>query len=249
MLIALVVSNKLNNIKMTESFFCNFDWNSFWINVIVSSMFLILSIAISIKLIPFYTLKLLKKKRKPYITSKISILLLELCEFFEKNTFKTEELYEENLIIYSLNKKKDKDFIGLIVYNITDEKIAQKIDKRIIKSVNRNDIENSLKELENECKKIIQLKIKLESFLNIHSLDTDTEYLILVSDLCMKIRAFEIKFNRNYNSKDLFDKGLMKRHDIEGLSELRKSYELIIKLTIFLLRNENVEYHIIKNET
>lgn len=232
---------------MIESFFCNFDWNSFWNNVIVSSMFLILSISISIKLIPFYTLKLLKKKRKPFVTSEISILLLELCEFFEKNTFKTKEMCEENLYIYSLHKKADKDLIGLIVYNITDKKIAQKIDKQIIKSVNRNDIENSLKELENECKKIMQLKNKLESFLNIHTLDIDTEYLILISDLCMKIRAFEIKFNRNYNSKDLFEKGLMKRHDIEGISELRKSYELIINLTIFLLENENIEYSVLSD--
>ena len=103
-----------------------------------------------------------------------------------------------------------------------------------------------MKELENEYKKIIQLKIKLESFLNIHTLDIDTEYLILVSDICMKIRAFEIKFNRNYNSKDLFDKGLMKRHTIEGISELRSSYQLIIHLTILLLGNENIGYKIEK---
>nr|WP_320000074.1 hypothetical protein [uncultured Draconibacterium sp.] len=231
---------------MIESFFCNFDWNSFWNNVIVSLIFLTLSIVISIKLIPFYTLKLLRKKRKPFITSKISILLLELCEFFEKNTFKTKEICEENLFIYSINKRTDKNLIGLIAYNITDKKVAKKIDNLIVKSVNRNDIENSLKKLENEFKIIIQLKIKLESFLNIHTLDIDTEYLFLISDLCTKIRAFEIKFNRNYNSKDLFDNGLMKRYDIDGISELRASYKLIIDLTIFLLGNENIEYHIEK---
>ena len=231
---------------MIESFFCNFDWNSFWINVIVSTMFLILSIIISIKLIPLFTLKLLQKKRKSFITSKISILLLELCEFFEKNTFKTKEMCKENLFIYSLNKKTNKELVGLIVYNITDKDVARKIDRQITKSVDRNDIENSLKKLENEYQKIIQLKTKLESFLDIHTLDIDTEYLILISDICMKIRAFEIKFNRNYNSKDLFDKGLMKRHDIEGISELRNSYELIINLTIFLLGNDNIEYHIEK---
>ncbi|WP_460023774.1 hypothetical protein [Marinifilum fragile] len=231
---------------MIESFFCNFDWNSFWINVIVSTMFLILSIIISIKLIPLFTLKLLQKKRKSFITSKISILLLELCEFFEKNTFKTKEMCKENLFIYSLNKKANKELVGLIVYNITDKDVACKIDRQITKSVDRNDIENSLKKLENEYQKIIQLKTKLESFLDIHTLDIDTEYLLLISDICMKIRAFEIKFNRNYNSKDLFDKGLMKRHDIEGISELRNSYELIINLTIFLLGNDNIEYHIEK---
>ncbi|GAB7086768.1 hypothetical protein JCM15579A_08720 [Marinifilum fragile] len=145
-----------------------------------------------------------------------------------------------------MNKKANKELVGLIVYNITDKDVACKIDRQITKSVDRNDIENSLKKLENEYQKIIQLKTKLESFLDIHTLDIDTEYLLLISDICMKIRAFEIKFNRNYNSKDLFDKGLMKRHDIEGISELRNSYELIINLTIFLLGNDNIEYHIEK---
>lgn len=233
---------------MTNSFFCNFDWNSFWMNVIVSTIFLIISIIISIKLIPLFTLKLLKNKRKPFITSKISILLLELCEFFEKSTFKTQEIYFENIFIYSKNNKKNKTLLGLILYNITDINITKIIDKQIIKSVNKNDIENSLKKLENDYEKIINLKTKLELFLNNHTLDIDTEYLILISDICIKIRAFEIKFNRNYNSKDLFDEDLMKRHMIEGISELRNSYKLIIRLTTLLLENENIEYHIKRNE-
>jgi hypothetical protein len=229
-----------------ESFFTTFDWNSFWINVIVSTIFLIINAFISIKLIPLFTLKLIKKKRKPFIISKISILLLELCEFFKKNTFRTEEMCKENICIYSKYKKTGKEFIGLIRYNITDKNIELAIDKQITKSVNKNNIEESLKKLEKEFHKIIQLKNKLESFLNTHTLDIDTEYLIMISDICIKIRAFEIKFNRNYNSKDLFDSGLMKRHAIDGIDELRNSYELIIHLTILLLENKNIEYLIEK---
>lgn len=227
-------------------FFTCFDWDSFWMNVIVSTIFLIVSIFISIILIPLFTLKLIKKKRKPFITSKISILLLELCEFFEKSTFKTNEISKEDIYIYSKNKKENKELIGLIVYNITDKNIELAIDEQIIKSINQNDIEESLKKMENEYEEIKQLKNKLESFLNIHTLDFDSEYLILMSDICLKIRAFEIKFNRNYNSKGLFDKGLMKRHTIEGIKELRNSYKLIIHLTILLLENKNIEFLIEK---
>lgn len=224
-----------------KSFFTCFDWDSFWMNVLVSSIFL----SISIILIPLATLLFIKQKRKPFITSKISILLLELCEFFEKNTFKTDEICKENIFIYSKNKKATKELIGLIVYNITEKNIEIAIDNQIIKSVNHNDIEESLKKLEKEYDKIKQLKNKLEPFLNTHTLDIDTEYLILISNICIKIRAFEIKFNRNYNSKDLFDKG-MKRHNIEGITELRNSYKLIIQLSILLLNNKNIEFDIEK---
>lgn len=77
---------------MEESFFNNFNWNSFWMNTIVSSIFLILSIVISIKLIPYFTVKLIKRKRKVFIVSKVSLLIQELSNFLEFNQFRTIEI-------------------------------------------------------------------------------------------------------------------------------------------------------------
>ncbi|MCG8183088.1 hypothetical protein [Tenacibaculum piscium] len=229
-----------------KCFFTCFDWDSFWINVIVSTIFLIISLWISTKLIPLFTLKLIEKKRRPFVVSKISILLLELCEFFEKNAFRTTEICKENIYIYTNYQKLDKELIGSIICNITDKDIERAIDKEIIRSEYQNGIEEGLKKIKKEHDKIVQLKYKLESFINTHTLDIDTEYLTTISDVCLKIRAFEIKFNRNYNSKELFDKGLIKRHNIEGIRELRNSYKLIIQLSILLLENKNIEYTIEK---
>ena len=231
-----------------KDFFTCFDWYSFWMNVLVSTIFLIVSIVISIKLIPYFTLKLIEKRRRPFVVSKIAVLLLELCEFFEKSEFKTIDICQENISIYKNFQKRDKEFIGLLMYNITDNNVQKAIYREIKRSEHQHGIEEGLKRIEKEYRKIVELKSKLESFMNTHNLDVNTDYLILISDICLKIRAFEIKFNRNYNSKDLFDKG-MQRHQIDGLTELIQCYTQIIQLFIKLVENSNIKFTIETNQS
>jgi hypothetical protein len=83
-----------------ENFFNNFDWNSFWMSSFVNLIFLF----ISIFLIPYFTLKLLKKKRKKNIITKISYIIQEFCQFIEKSTFKSSDIITENLSIYTSKK-------------------------------------------------------------------------------------------------------------------------------------------------
>jgi hypothetical protein len=230
-----------------EQFFMNFNWESFWMNAIVSSIFLLLSIVISIKLIPHFTVKLLKKKRKKYIVTKISYIIQEFCEFIEKSPFKDSEITSEQLSIFT-NKKdlKNYRFIGIIDLNIFKEITHLKV--LILESSNNLNPEDRLELVKREKTKLDRFRSKLESIINYHSLDIDEEIISDVSQLCLEIRALEIKYNYNHSIDDLIEKGLTKRTSVFGISEIAEIYRLILNLLKKLLELSVIEVQIEKKK-
>ncbi|MBP8791700.1 MAG: hypothetical protein KBE41_12945 [Lutibacter sp.] len=230
-----------------EQFFINFDWNSFWMNFIVSFIFLLLSILISIILIPHFTVKLLKKKRKKYIVTKISYVIQEFCEFIEKSPFKDSEITTEQLSIYT-NKKdlKNYRFIGIIDLNVFKEITHLKVKILILGILNNLSPEDGFELVKKEKSKLDSFRVKLESIINYHSLDIDEEIISDVSQLCLEIRALEIKYNYNHSIDDLIEKGLTKRTGVFGISEIAEIYRLTLNLLKKLLELSVIEVQIEK---
>ncbi|WP_044398836.1 hypothetical protein [Lacinutrix sp. Hel_I_90] len=232
-----------------EHFFLDFDWKSFWMNSIVSSIFLLLSIVISIKLIPHFTVKLLKKKRKKYIVTKIAYIIQEFCEFIEKSPFKDSEITTEQLSVFT-NKEdlKNYRFIGIIGLNIFKEITHIKVKILILESLTKLNPEDRFELVKMEKKKLDRFRSKLESIINYHSLDIDEEIISDVSQLCLEIRALEIKYNYNHSVDDLIEKGLIKRTGVFGISEIAEIYRLILNLLKKLLELSVIEVQIEKKK-
>lgn len=230
-----------------EDFFLNFDWNSFLMNSLVSIIFLAISIIISILVIPHYTIKLLKKKRKKFISTKISYIIQEFCEFIENTPFKNEELTSEQLSIYTTKKDLNNyQFIGIIDLNLFQEITHLRIKKLILESLNGLNPDEDFGIITEEKNRLDSLKDKLETIISFHSLDIDEEIISEVSQLCIKIRAFEIKYKYNNSIDDLIIQGDTKRTVVFGALEISNIYKLILELFVKLLNLKLIDVQIEK---
>jgi hypothetical protein len=228
-----------------EKFFLEFDWHSFWMNCLVSSIFLLVSIYISIKLIPYFTLKLLKKKRNKYFVTKVSYIIQEFCEFLEKSKFKNPNITLEQLSIFTNKKNSSKyRFIGITDLNVFKEITSLEIKLLILESSNKLNVDDRFELVKNEKVKLDNFRVKLENIINYHSLDIDENIISEVSQLCIEIRALEIKYNYNHSIDDLIEKGLTKRIGVFGLSEISEIYMQILELLKNLLELKEIEVEI-----
>jgi hypothetical protein len=105
-----------------------FDWESFWVNIIAGFFLLIPSILISIWLIPKLTLRLIKKRNKRYSAIKVGAILQELSEFLMDSPFRDKELNKEHIAIKT-KKSVDKNygFITLFNINVLNQKVFSEI--------------------------------------------------------------------------------------------------------------------------
>ncbi|MDK2771119.1 MAG: hypothetical protein KYX68_02645 [Flavobacterium sp.] len=228
-----------------KTFFINFEWDSFWMNVLVSFIFLIIGTIISVKLIPYFTLKLIHKKRRKFIFNKVSFLIQEFCDFLEGNPFVKPELKNESLVIYTSKKDlKNHQFIGLIRYNVLEEITLLEINLEIFQSFNILSPEDKLKKIEIENNKLILLRNKLETLLDLYALDISESILLEISDLCIKIRVFERKLKYNHTVDNLIEKGIMNRTAVFGVKELSEIYKLILTITKKLLELDFIDVEI-----
>lgn len=231
--------------QMTNSvrdFFMEFDWNSFWINSIVSLIFLLLSVLISIILIPHFTVRLLKRKRKKYIISKLSYIILEFCEFVESSSFKDDNITAERLIIStSKNDLKSHKFIGIINFNILNELNHLLVRKEILNYSKTLRPEDGMEFMKMEKIKLDKFRAKLESIIGFHSLDIDEEIISDVSQLCLDIRAFEYRYNSNFSIDDLIESGKAERTYVFGFNEIAEIYRLILDLFKKLISLQMIE--------
>ncbi|MCK6609015.1 MAG: hypothetical protein L6Q46_12065 [Flavobacterium sp.] len=225
-----------------ENFFNDFDWKSFWMGSFINLIFLIISIFISIKLIPYFTLKLLKKKRKKNIITKVSYVIQEFCQFIEKSTFKSSDITNESLSIYT-NKKDIKNyrFIGITNLNVFKEITHLRVQELILEQFEKLTPDEQFEKIKKEKERLDLFSSKLEAIINSHSLDLDEEIISDVSQLCIQIRALDIKFNYNNSIDDLIEKGLTKRTGIFGISETKEIYVSILAILKRLLEQETIE--------
>ncbi|MFS4454506.1 hypothetical protein [Maribacter sp. 2304DJ31-5] len=232
-----------------SDFFSCFDWDSFLMNSFVSLIFLIISILISILAIPHFTLKLLKKKRKKFITTKISYIIQEFCGFIEKSPFKDKELTSEQLSIYTTKKDlKNHKFIGIIDLNLFKEITHLKVRKLILSKFQNLNPDEKFDLVTLEKKRLDNLNTKLETIIGFHSLDIDQEIISDVSQLCIEIRAFEIKYKYNNSIDDLIEQGIAERTGVFGTIEISNIYKLILELFTKLLSLKIIDVEIKKKE-
>jgi len=232
-----------------KEFFSNIDSSDFLLNVLVSSFFFLLSIPVSIKLIPYFTIKELRKKNKKYIVRKISSVIQEICEYLNSLPFKDNVLNHDQLVISTTKKDmKNHRFVGLININVFNPVSFPKIVVVICEHFKSLDIESSFQLLKTERQRLGVFRLKLESIIDVHSLHIDDKTLSEISDICLDIRSFEIKFEYNNTIDDLIENGKAVRPGVFGVMDFAKINKRILDLLKKLLNDKCFEYEINKNQ-
>lgn len=222
-------------------FFENFDWDGFWLNVIVSAGFFILSVFVSIKLIPYYTLRLIQKKNKFYIDRRIITLVEEICKFLNKAPYKDPELHQKNLSIFTTSPGREGyRFAGLIKINVKSEILRIKmylVVAEYFKGLNAIERYESLKK---EKARLSEFRIQIESIIGSHSLHMDEEILSEVGEICLEIRSFELSFEFNKTLEELFPESEnMDMPGVFGVREVAEIYKKVLEVLNRIIEKSN----------
>ncbi|MDB5272492.1 MAG: hypothetical protein JWO58_859 [Chitinophagaceae bacterium] len=231
-----------------NTFFTNFDWNSFWMNILVGLIFLMISIPIAIKVIPYYILKLIKARNKKYIVRKLSYLMMEICEYLNESPYEDEELNQEELAISTSKQDlKTYRFINLVDLNVFNQMVRLKIHPVILDHYTKLNPDESFQQLIAERDRLRSFRTLLENIIDIPALYPGDEILSEVSELCLDIRSFEISFKYNNSMEDLLLSDLAKRNHHLEIGELADIYKKIIHVLHKLLEQNYFEVEITKN--
>jgi|SRR5690554_892751 len=226
------------------NFFRDFDNNAFWINMLVSSIFFIISIPVAIKLIPHFTISLLRKKNGNFIVRKKAFVIQELCEYINEMPFSDNVLKDKQLAIFTSKKDLDNyQFVALSSINIYNPLVFPRIQIKANEEFEKLTVDEAFLYLTRERDRLDVFRTKLEAIIDIHSLHIDDIVISEISDLCLEIRSFDIRFKQNYAIDDLIEQGYTKRIGISGKVELYKIYEsiLILLKNIIDLKKFDVE--------
>jgi hypothetical protein len=222
-----------------------FDWNSFWINIIAGFIFFILSILLSIWLIPKYTVRLIKGKNKKFLINKISAVLQELCEFLSLAPYRDKILNYELIAIYTKKSDiKNFRFVALCCVNVFSRLIYPQLILVIYdfyKGLKPND---SYKLISEEFNRLKNFRLEIERILAVHSLHIDDTIIHKISDLCLEIKAFETSYKVNLDYDELLEKTNTEREGIMGLNDLPKIYTNLLHLIKDLITLDYFEYKI-----
>jgi len=233
-----------------RDFFCNLDWDSFWLGILTNSIFFLLSIPVAIRVIPFFTIRQLNRKNKNFIVKKISSVIQETCEFITCSPFKDKELNREQISICTRKTDiKNYRFIALVNINVFDKVSFPKIFLVVGNYFEKLSPNESLKILEKEQSRLKEYRLKLEEIISIHSLHVDNNLISQVSNLCLDIRSFELKMDYNYAIDDLIEKGLTERKGVFGVTELGDLYRKTISLLKDLIDEKYFETEITKTSS
>lgn len=202
----------------------------------------------AIKLIPYFTIKELRKKNKKYIVRKISSVIQEICEYLNCLPFKDKVLNHDQLSIFTTKKDlKNYRFVGLVNINVFNPVSFPKISLVISDHFERLDIENSFELLKIERQRLEVFRLKLESIIDVHSLHIADKTLSEISDLCLDIRTFELRFEYNNAIADLIESGKAVRSGVFGVMDFALINKRILHLLKNLLNNKCFEFEISKN--
>jgi hypothetical protein len=207
-------------------------------NVLVSIIFLIIASFV----LPEIFIRRLKRKNKKYVVKKVSSVIQEVCEFINSLPFKDEELINNRLSIYTAKMDLNNyRFVGLSKINILNPIVFSKIILVAADHFNSFDIDTSFKKIIVEKKKLEVFRLKLESIITIYSLNIDDKIINEISDLCLDIKAFDIRFEINYGIDDLIEKGYANREFVAGIMDIAKIYEKILITFKSLISSDNFE--------
>ena len=230
-----------------------FDWNSFWINIIAGLFFFILSIFVSIWLIPRYTVRLIRKKNQTFLIIKIGAILQELCNFLAEAPYRDTLLNFEQIAIYTHKYKKGKisenyRFVALCIINVFKDIVFPRMSVVIYDYYNSKDSNEKYVSITDEYNRLRNFRLEIERIIAIHSLHIDDFVVQKISNLCFDIKTLEIKFKDNFIYDELLEKTGAERMGIMGLNELPRIYETLLCLIKELIVLDYFEFEISKQK-
>lgn len=203
------------------------DWDSFWINIYAGSIYFVLGILVSIWLIPIFTLRLIKRKNKRFLRTKISYAISTICAFF--NHMAPEyRVNDEICFIKCKNLKYPEinDFVAMLKPNLFKPAAVEQLYVNILKSVTENKSIDRFELMQDELKRIKELRESLEELTGIHSNTIEDEIINQISQLCLEIRIVEKNNSYNITHEELTGE----KEGIHGLGKLKDVYEKAFEL-------------------
>jgi len=215
-----------------ELFFANFDWDGFWLNVLVSAIFFIFSMIVAIKVIPYFTIKLIQKKNKVYIDRRVIAVVQEICRFLNKAPYKDQELHHQSLSIFtSIPEDENYQFAGFVKINVLSEILRIKMYIIVNEYFMKFTIKDRHEALKKENIRLKEFRNHIENIIGFHSLHLDEEILSEVSEICLDIRSFEISFEFNKTLEELFpENGNEETPGVSGIGEVSGIYQKLLEV-------------------
>lgn len=212
-------------------FFETFDWNGFWLNTIVSTIFFILSVIVAIKVIPYFTIRLIQRKNKKYIDRRTSAIVQEICRFLNRAPYRDKELHKKNLSIFTCEPgEKDYRFVGFIKINVLSDILRLKIFIIVSDYFNKLNVKEKYEALKKEYARLVEFRTHIENIIGYHSLHLDEEVISEVSEICLDIRSFELVFEFNQTTEDLFEQQGKEMPGVTGVGEVAEIYQKLLEV-------------------
>lgn len=227
------------------------DWSTFWFSIITGIICFIFCLPISIWLIPKFTLRLIQKRNKSYLTIKLGGLLQELCDFISDMPYKCDELTSEHLGI-STKRKDDMmnyRFITLCTINVFKTTVFPKIKLVIYEYYNNKNSQETYDLFTEEYRRLKELRLEIEGIISVHSLHINDKLVQQISDLCFTIRNFETHYKYNKLQNDFLLEGITnERIGVFGLDKLVEVYEHHLITIQKIIQSGCFEYEVSKTE-
>lgn len=220
------------------------DWDSFWINIYAGLVYFILGMLFSIWLIPIFTLRLLRKKNKRFLRTKIAYSISAICEFFNKMP-PEYCVNDETCLIHVQNQKYPElnDFVAILKPNLFKAIAIEELSVNILKSANENESIDRYELMNDELKRIRELRESLEDITGLHSNTLQEEIVNEISQLCLDIRIIEKKSKFNKTHELLTGE----REGLHGLGDLKDVYQKAFELLKNLTKQDGFSYETTTN--
>jgi hypothetical protein len=84
--------------------------------------------------------------------------------------------------------------------------------------------------LKKEKARLVEFRTHIENIIGYHSLHLDEEIISEVSEICLDIRSFELVFEFNQVTEELFQKESKEMPGVSGVGEVAKIYEKLFEV-------------------
>ena len=223
-----------------DLFLKDFDWNGFSLNILVSGFFFILSVVASIKLVPYFTIRLIQRKNRKYIKRRTTAIVQEICRFLNNSPYRDFELHQYNLSIFTSRPEDEGyQFAGLVKINVRNEVLRLKIFIVVAEYFNKMETYQRFESLKNEYDRLVEFRQLIENILGYHSLHLDEEIISEVSEICLDIRSFELAFEFNQTLTKLFTEKGNEMPGVSGVGEIAKIYQRLLEILNRIIERSN----------
>lgn len=220
------------------------DWQSFWINLYAGFIYFILGILASVWLIPIFTIRLIRKKNKPFLRTKISYAISSICNFFNHMPHEYR-VNNEKSIITCINPKYPEvnDFVALLKPNLFKPIAPEQLYVNILKSITENESIDRYELMQDELKRIKELRESLEELTGLHSSTIEEKIINEISQLCLEIRIVE----KNSEGNKIHESLTGEKEGIHGLTQMKDVYEKSFILLSNLVQQPGFSFSVENN--